>query len=433
MHNDIDGNEIELGKFGQFILQNNLVPERNARFYVLWVRRFLDQPVPEPTASLEDRIRGFKERLESSQTMAPWQIEQAERAISLYFNNYLKNTQWAITQPRLQVAPDGLFDSQQALTSAQTTLRLKHYAYRTETTYLDWITRFFAYMARVESRTDGKLLVSNESIHNFLAFLAENLHVGASTQNQAFNAILFLCREVLHFEMGDFSHSLRARQGQHLPVVFSVDETKTLLDLMAGVPRLMAALTYGGGLRVMECCRLRVKDVDFSSHLLFVRNGKGDKDRSTLLPESLQTSLRQHLDRVKEIYDADRKANLAGVWMPDALDRKYPSASKEWAWYWVFPSKTLALDPRSGLIRRHHISPVILQTALKDALARAQIPKHASVHTLRHSFATHLLLNGVDIRQIQEYLGHQNVETTMIYTHVVKDLRHPVTSPLDLL
>jgi len=183
----------------------------------------------------------------------------------------------------------------------------------------------------------------------------------------------------------------------------------------------------------MECCRLRVKDIDFDNNLLFVRDGKGSKDRSTLLAGAVCEPLRKHLKEIRVLYEKDRAAKIAGVWMPDALDRKYPSASTEWAWYWVFPSRDLSLDPRSGLVRRHHVSDNMIQAAFQGAVKTAGINKPASVHTLRHSFATHLLLNGVDIRQIQEYLGHQNVETTMIYTHVVKDLRHPVTSPLDLL
>jgi integron integrase len=210
-------------------------------------------------------------------------------------------------------------------------------------------------------------------------------------------------------------------------------ETVALLDAMSGTPRLMAGLIYGGGLRVTECCELRVKDLDFDQGLVVVRRGKGDKDRSTLLAEFGREELRAQLRESKALHESDRRAGLAGVWMPDALDRKYPNAGRELAWFWVFPSRTLSTDPRAGVVRRHHLTDSVVQKAVKAAALNARIHKPVSVHTLRHSFATHLLLNGVDIRQIQDYLGHANVETTMIYTHVVKDLRNPPRSPLDIL
>ncbi|MBF8300338.1 MAG: hypothetical protein HW394_708, partial [Acidobacteria bacterium] len=198
-------------------------------------------------------------------------------------------------------------------------------------------------------------------------------------------------------------------------------------------PRLMAALIYGGGLRVSECCELRIKDLDFDQGLVMVRRGKGDKDRSTLLAEVGRDELRVHLRESEAQHQADRKAGLAGVWMPDALDRKYPNAGRELGWFWVFPSRTLSTDPRAGIVRRHHMSDSVVQKAVKAAAQEARIHKPVSVHTLRHCFATHLLLNGVDIRQIQEYLGHANVETTMVYTHVVKEFRNPARSPLDII
>jgi integron integrase len=225
----------------------------------------------------------------------------------------------------------------------------------------------------------------------------------------------------------------RAKRGERLPVVLSVPETAALLGTMQGTPRLMAGLIYGGGLRVSECCQLRVKDVDFDQGLVFVRSGKGDNDRSTLLAEVGREELRAHLRKSEAQHQADRQAGLAGVWMPDALDRKYPNAGRELGWFWVFPSQTLSVDPRAGVVRRHHVSDSVIQKAVKVAAQAARIHKPVSVHTLRHCFATHLLLNGVDIRQIQEYLGHANVETTMIYTHVVKDLRNPARSPLDMI
>jgi integron integrase len=267
---------------------------------------------------------------------------------------------------------------------------------------------------------------------DFISQLATRQHVSAGTQNQAFAALLFLYREILGVEVGDLGRTVRARRGERLPTVLSPDEVRRLLAQMSGTSRLMAEVIFGGGLRVMECCRLRVQDVDFDNELLRVR-GKGDKDRTTLLPQSVREGLRAHLARVRTLYDQDRAASVAGVHLPDALDRKYPNAGVEWAWYWVFPSKTLALDPRTNVVRRHHVSDVAIQRAVKDAVRKADIAKHASVHTLRHSFATHLLLQNVDIRQVQELLGHAHVETTMIYTHVLKELRHAPRSPLDTL
>ena len=275
--------------------------------------------------------------------------------------------------------------------------------------------------------------VESDVVRDYLTHLAVRQHVAASTQNQAFCAILFLCREVLGVNVETVSRGVTAKRGQRLPVVLSIPETLALLGAMSGTPRLMATLIYGGGLRVSECCELRVKDTDFAQGLVMVRRAKGDKDRSTLLAEVGREELRAHLRKAEAQHQADRQAGLAGVWMPDALDRKYPNAGREFGWFWVFPSRTLSTDPRAGVVRRHHMSDSVIQKAVKAAAQEARIHKPVSVHTLRHCFATHLLLNGVDIRQIQEYLGHANVETTMAYTHVVKEFRNPARSPLDII
>ena len=292
--------------------------------------------------------------------------------------------------------------------------------------------RFLAYLAERQGAPHPR--VDSDGVRDYLTHLAVRQHVAASTQNQALCAILLLCREVLGHEIDDhLSATVRARPSRHLPVVLSVPETAALLGAMHGTTWLMAALIYGGGLRVSECCELRVKDLDFDQGLIVVRGGKGRKDRSTLLADVGREELRAHLRIVETRHQADRQAGLAGVWTPDALERKYPNAGREFGWFWVFPSHTLSTDPRAGIVRRHHISDSVIQKAVKAAAAQARIHKPLSVHTLRHCFATHLLLNGVDIRQIQEYLGHARVETTMVYTHVVKELRTPARSPLDLL
>lgn len=275
--------------------------------------------------------------------------------------------------------------------------------------------------------------MTTDDVRSFLTHLAVRQRVSASSQNQALSALLLLCREVLGVEVESLAGTVRAKRGEHLPVVLSVPETAALLNAMQGVPKLMATLIYGSGLRVLECCELRIKDLDFDQGLVIVRRGKGDKDRATILPEGPRDALHAQIELAAGVHRADRAASVAGVWMPDALDRKYPSAGRELGWFWVFPGHTLSMDPRAGVVRRHHLHESVLQKAVKTAAVAAEIHKPVSVHTLRHCFATHLLLNGVDIRQIQEYLGHSNVETTMIYTHVVRELRTPARSPLDLL
>ena len=296
---------------------------------------------------------------------------------------------------------------------------------------MDWVRRFLAYAAEQQGVPHPR--IASPVVRDYLTHLAVHQRVAASTQNQAFCAILFLCREVLGVNVESVSTAVKAKRGAHLPTVLSIPETLALLDAMSGTPRLMAALIYGGGLRVSECCELRIKDIDFDQGLVIVRRGKGDKDRSTLLAELGRDQLRAQLRKSEAQHQADRQAGLAGVWLPDALDRKYPNAGRELGWFWVFPSHTLSTDPRAGVVRRHHISDSVIQKAVRAAAQKARIHKPVSVHTLRHCFATHLLLNGVDIRQIQEYLGHANVETTMIYTHAVRELRTPARSPLDII
>jgi integron integrase len=428
-HKSHDANELELSRFAEFLLANRLVAEQHARFHVNWVRRFLKSTPGDASSPLQDRIQMFLADL-SKQGAEDWQAAQAERAIRLFFHNFQQATDWhARPQAAIPKAPDGSIPGDQALQKLREVLRIRHYSYRTEQTYADWVARYFAYM--VEAGCPGQ--VNPQTVKNFLAHLAMVRHVGATTQNQALSALLFLTQNVLQEDLGALKEGVRAKRGKRLPAVLSITETRALLNAMAGTARLMAELIYGGGLRVMECCRLRVKDIDFEGGLLFVRAGKGDKDRTTLLPDRVKPTLQEHLHAVKTLYEQDRAANVGPVWLPDALATKYPRAGCDWGWQWAFPSAQLATDPRGGAVRRHHLSDVAVQNAVRAAVTKAGIVKPASVHTLRHSFATHLLLRGVDIRQIQDYLGHSNVETTMIYTHVVKDLRTAPKSPLDEL
>jgi integron integrase len=318
------------------------------------------------------------------------------------------------------------------MASMQNAIRVKHYSLSTERTYMDWARRFFDY---ADSKKGGRLRETPgaEDIREFLTHLAVHKKVSASTQNQAFNALLFLFRDVLRIAIGDLSSTVRAKRGPKLPVVLSVEEVRQLFSHMEGKQLLIVQILYGAGLRLMELVRLRVKDIDFGSGLIFVRASKGDKDRSTILPGAIQASLQQHLTEVKALHNQDLAKGFGAVALPDALGRKYPNAAKDWAWQYVFPSAKLSVDPRSGIVRRHHMDETSIQKAVGTAYRKAGIAKQVSVHTLRHCFATHLLMNGVNIREIQILLGHQNVETTMIYTHVMRDMTTAPKSPLDIL
>jgi integron integrase len=307
-------------------------------------------------------------------------------------------------------------------------IRKKHYSIRTEQAYVDWIKRFIFFHGKRHPKDMGE-----KEISQYISHLAKVRNVAASTQNQALNAIVFLYRQVLRIDLGDFGPMERAKRPKRLPTVLTQEEAGRILDVMAGIQDLMAKLIYGCGLRLMECVRLRVKDIDFQQNQVIVRNGKGDKDRSTILPEQLKPLLKAHLKRVRIIHEQDIKNGFGEVYLPYALSRKYPNAAKEWKWQYVFPSVKISKDPRSGKIRRHHISASSLQRAVRQAVRKADITKQVSPHTFRHSFATHLLEAGYDIRTIQDLLGHKDVSTTMIYTHVMHKGGLGVKSPLDML
>lgn len=306
--------------------------------------------------------------------------------------------------------------------------RRRRLSVRTEEAYADWVRRFVRFHDLRHPRELGAAEVAD-----FLTHLAVRERVAASTQNQALAALLFLYRNVIGVELGELPRTVRARRPKRLPVVLSRDETRRLFAELDGLPRLVARLLYGSGLRLLEALRLRVKDVDFDRREVVVRSGKGDKDRRTMLPASVIEDLRTHLGEVRELWRADREDGVAGVRLPHSLARKYPNAGREWPWFWVFPSKTLWQDPASGATARHHFHETGVQRAVHRAVRAAGIPKPASCHTLRHSFATHLLEAGYDIRTVQELLGHKEVSTTMIYTHVLNRGGLGVRSPADEL
>ncbi|WP_370630431.1 integron integrase [Thermosulfurimonas sp. F29] len=314
----------------------------------------------------------------------------------------------------------------EVLEKARKILRRKHYSYRTEKTYLDWIRQLADYL---EYKLPQE--VSGEDFQNFLTYLAVERNVAPATQNQALNALVFFYRKVLEKNIDPYIEAVKAREKRRLPVVLSREEVEAVLSELEETYYLICALMYGGGLRVSETVRLRVKDLDFERGLITVFSGKGDKDRVTVFPRKLTPELEVHLAKIREIYHQDRRAGVAGVYLPYALERKYPEAGKEWAWFWLFPSKDLSVDPRTETVRRHHIHPSAVQRAFKKALRKAGVEKPATVHSLRHSFATHLLEDGYDIRTIQELLGHKSLRTTMIYTHIVGRRITGVVSPLD--
>lgn len=308
-------------------------------------------------------------------------------------------------------------------------MRLKHYSLHTERSYCDWIKQFVKYHRLTER---AALFVDSEAkIETFLTYLATERHVAASTQNQAMNALVFLYRQVLNQPLEKRIAAKRAAASRHIPVVLAVDEVRKVLSCLDGVPQLLVKLLYGSGLRISEAVRLRVQDVDFAYKQLTVRSGKGDKDRVTTFAASLAPLLSNHLEQVKSLHDRDLADGFGAVYLPNALAKKYPNAEREWGWQYVFPARSLSVDPLSGLTRRHHIDTSLINKAIRGAVKKAGIAKRVSAHTFRHSFATHLLQRGTDIRTIQALLGHNDVETTMIYTHVLQQGGQGVTSPLD--
>ncbi len=417
-----------LPEFQKYLLEKNLVPAKNTPFFAHWVSRFLNYARRNDLSTVEYQetaVLEFLESLKADKHILDWQHKQASDSLRLYFFHYLGKTDSRMAK---------VINSQniaEIIEETRRLIRLKHYAYSTERTYIQWTERFLEYIVQTIKKKISD--VDSSDFKNFISHLALKKRVSASTQNQAFNAILFFFRYVLGKDAGNISDAVRAKRGQKLPVVFSVAEIKRLLDCLTDRDLLIAGLIYGAGLRLMELARLRVKDVDMDLNTLTIRSGKGDKDRTTILPAAVKEQLKNHLAEVKKMHERDLSHGHGEVHLPDALNKKYPKAGKEWAWQYVFPANNISVDPRSGKVARHHISDTAIQKMIKSAIKKSGISKHASVHTLRHSFATHLLMNGVNIREVQELLGHKNVETTMVYTHVIRDMSHAPKSPLDTL
>ena len=409
-----------LESFKNFLSSKGKVNDKYLPYYLKWVMegyRFLDIPLSQFITN--EQKSQFLKYL--SKNHEDWQVNQADNALRLY--SYFLSRE---DSDKGGISAELINDWKAVEEKTIEAIRLRHRSYSTEKTYIAWLRQFQGF---VKSKDLKEL--NGKDLQDFLSYLAVERKVSSSTQNQALNAIVFVYRHVLEKDIEDQINSVRARQKRRLPVVLTIKEVNNIFDEMSGLHCLMAKLIYGCGLRLQECLSLRIKDVDIEQGIVIVRSGKGDKDRRTVLPESLKDELLHHMSSVREIYEQERKDNTNGVYLPGALEKKYPNAGKEWGWFWLFPARDLSIDPRSRIVRRHHPHPAALQRAFKEAVIKAGITKQASVHTLRHSFATHLLESGYDIRTIQELLGHRNLQTTMIYTHVATKNILGVRSPLD--
>ncbi len=435
------------------------VKEDFMRWYVMHAEEYLRAfPGKIITTHTVDDVQGYLQNIGRKRRIRDWQYRQVVDAIQNLFKtaksvvtqkidwDFWRNASQQLSADHPTIAREnGILPSEKEtkhsplLEKARQTygglldrlvgeIRQRDYSIRTEQAYLGWTCR---YLLTIDNRQISQ--TGSKEVATFLSDLAVRGGVAASTRNQALNALVFFYDKALNQPLGDLGDLPRAKRPKRLPVILSKREISLLLDGLTGVPRLMASLLYGAGMRLMECVRLRIQDIDFDRNMIVIRNGKGKKDRVVPFPQSLQEDLRKHIQWVKELHDNDLDNGHGDVFLPDALAVKWPNAPKEWGWQYVFPSSRLSVDPRSRATRRHHIHENSLQKSIKKAAQAARIIKKVNCHALRHSFATHLLENGQDIRTIQELLGHSDVSTTMIYTHVLNRGGSGVISPLDSL
>lgn len=399
-----------------------IVNEPKIPFYVAWLEKCLTSCKKNFGDELSSKeIQDFLKKL--SKKKEDWQVQQAAEAIRIYQFFSKSKTEYNNKEP---INNDDQWRF--VANEMKTMLRLKQRALTTERTYLYWLRLFYRYLNGL-----SPFKLDSTHVKNFLSHLAVDRNLSKSTQNQAFNALLFFFRHVLEKGIDDLHDVVRSKSRRRLPVVLTKSEIERLLKHLDGVYLLMAQIIYGGGLRLKECIQLRIKDIDLESSYITIISGKGNKDRQTILPQLVKDDLRIHIDQIRSIYEMDRRNNVPGVELPNALERKYPNAGKEWIWQWLFPARSLSMDPKSEIIRRWHLFPTTLQRYIKKASIKAGISKRVTVHTLRHSFATHLIEDGCDIRTVQELLGHSSLKTTMIYTHVANKNKLGVKSPLDTI
>jgi integron integrase len=412
-------------KYKQYLRDTIHIPQTHLPHYLRWVRQYLAL-FPRDGKDRASNLEQFQKQM--SRNYGLWQVEQAVKAVRYYW--YFSDTGGKPSLKVSEVPLDIRPEAEALLHEARQVLRLRHCTYRTERTYLGWMRRFLHHH---HHHAEGRHQIDANSLRTFLSYLAIEQRVSAATQQQAFNAILFLFRYVLDLKVDGLSETVRAGKPRRLPVVLSPGEVQRLLQHLPRPYRLMGMIIYGGGLRLSECMGLRVRDLDFDAEQIMVRRGKGQKDRATLLPRAIHPAVQNHIKEVQLLYRQDRREGKPGVPLPEALGRKYPSAGIEWGWFWLFPSPRLSIDPRTGKVYRHHLYPSTLQKKVTSAVRSMGLTKHATVHSLRHSFATHLIEAGYDIRTVQELLGHENINTTMVYTHVAVRNKRGIISPLERL
>jgi len=411
--------EKRLDEFKIYLVKERGISENRVKFYVVWVRKFLKRFGNRQESVTDGDIKSFIGMVESWPAIEDWKIHQAEHAIKLYVKDFSGES----VEGGLDYKSISSWGELEELMRKR--MRMRHYVASTERAYIGWLTQFRNFV-----RHDAPSMLAKDDVERFLTTLAMERRVAASTQNQAFNALLFLYREIIGIDIGDMSKVVRSKKPERLPVIFTKEELVPFFAEFEGTYLLMMQLIYGCGLRGVECVRLRIADVEFNNNRLIVRSAKGNKDRVTILLPELAVKLKEHIERVKLLHDQDLQQGHGEVYMPYALEKKYPCANKEIGWQYVFPSQKLSIDPRSGVVRRHHVLKSTLQKSFKKGADALELTKHVTLHSLRHSFATHLLEDGYDLRTIQDLLGHKDVKTTMIYTHVMVDRFKNVRSPL---
>src|SRR6056297_1215439 len=417
-------------EFAEYIAKVVSVREIEIPYYVKWVKMFEKHFPGDHQLNRGALLEQFEGLLRGG--FSDWQVKQAVNAVKHYWHFVDRKKSGSIDQ---RIDAQAIEDSPEItnmLEEVRRMLRLMHRSYKTERSYLGWIKRFANFIWQRQSHFRREF-ISEDELKRFLTYLAVEERIAAATQQQAFNALLFLFRHVLHLQVNGLEETVRAFKPKRLPVVLSVTEVRRIVEVLPVPYNLMAKLIYGTGLRLSECMHVRIRDLDFENERIMVRGGKGDKDRITLLPAAIHEEINAQLKSVRRLYEEDRRLKRPGVPLPQALERKYTGASFQWSWYWMFPSPRLSIDPRSGKTYRMHLYPSTLQKHMKKAVQQVGPTKKATVHSLRHSFATHLIEAGYDIRTVQELLGHSNVNTTMIYTHVAVKNKLGVISPLSKL